>query len=409
MSIGLLLAASGLVRHAGKPGTYGSSMPGPAIAEFRSSAVHESTAQRTKHSLSATGQQVSLSEAHRRAVNRPRRIVVQFDAADHRHVRVAPKQWLPYIFNLVDEPGSQIDSIFWDIGMGDWSVYPSRVLAPFQDAWLNGWREQGFEWVGALVDECRKRNIEVFWNHRIGEVDISPEGGLEMKRIHPLKAAHPDWVIRTWWWQGLWNLAIPEVQDYKLKILRELAENYPLDGIQIDFARHVPCLPPGRQWEQRAGVTRFLQKVRLMLLDVEKSRGRPFLLAAKVPETLAGCRMDGFDVETWAQQNLVDILGSRSTDVDLKAFRRITAGRNIKLQPCLDDHHATDGYRFPPIEFFRGVFSNWWQQGADAVETFNWAAASSEVAGKLNAPLAPPSQRQALSRSGEPGKYALQR
>ncbi|MDQ1327643.1 MAG: Family 10 glycosylhydrolase, partial [Candidatus Poribacteria bacterium] len=49
-----------------------------------------------------------------------------------------------------------------------------------------------------------------------------------------------------------------------------------------------------------------------------------------------------------------------------------------------DDHHSTDGYRFPPIEFFRGVFGNWWQQGADSVVTFNWSNASPDICEKVS-------------------------
>src|SRR5262249_4916196 len=160
-------------------------------------------------------------------------------------------------------------------------------------------------------------------------VDITPDGGLEMKTLDPVKAAHPDWVIRSWWWQGLWNAASPGLREYKLRILREIAENFDFDGIQIDFARHIPCLPPGKQWEHRDHPTEFMRGLRRMLLEVEKKRGKPFLLAVKVPETLKGCRIDGFDVEIWAKENLVDIftLGSRSITVDVAAFRGITAGR----------------------------------------------------------------------------------
>ena len=91
--------------------------------------------------------------------------------------------------------------------------------------------------------------------------------------------------------------------------------------------------------------------------------------------------MDGLDVETWAREELVDIftLGCRSFDVDVAAFRRITEGTHIKLYPVLDDHHSTDGYRFPPIEVFRGVMANWLHQGADGLQTFNFAYASSET------------------------------
>ncbi|MFN0167450.1 MAG: hypothetical protein ACKV22_13545 [Bryobacteraceae bacterium] len=343
-----------------------------------------------------------LSDAHRKAVNRQRRIAVQYDAADHRHVALPTGEWLKYVFAFVDEPGSQIDSILWDIGLGDWAVYPSKVLAPTRDTQIVKWRAAGFDWVDALVRACRERKIEVLWNHRFSEVDIAPEGGLEMKLMHPLKEKHPDWVIKSWWWQGLWNAAAPGLREYKVRQLRELVENYPLDGIRIDFARHVPCLPPGRQWEMRDHVTGFLRMTRSMLLDAERRTGRPLLLGVKVPRTLEGCRIDGFDIEAWARENLVDILtlGSRSIDVDIEAFRRVTAGTNMKLQPCLDDHHATDGYRYPPIEFFRGVFSNWWAQGADSVSTFNWGSAPAEWATRVGGFAGPASQQQAYHEVG---------
>jgi hypothetical protein len=355
---------------------------------------------------------IQLSQEHYDAVNRRRRIVVQYDAFSQLGVDF--KQWLDYRFSYADEPGNQIDSFWWDIGAGSWAVYPSKILERFEHPGLKRWWDQGIDWVQALVDESRKRNLEVFWNHRVSEVDISPTVKIEpghtlmMDKLNPVKKTHPDWVIKTWWWQGLWNYAVPEVRQYQLDILRELAENYEFDGIQLDFARHVPCLPPGRQWELRDNITEFVRMVRLMSLEVEKKRGWPFLLAAKVPRNLEGCRMDGFDVETWAQQNLVDIftLGSRSMDVDLSAFRRITAGQNIKLQTCFDDHHATDGYQYGPIEFLRGVFGNWWQQGADSVVTFNWSNAPPDVCKKIGATPGPLSHRQAYHEVGSPETLA---
>jgi hypothetical protein len=139
-----------------------------------------------------------------------------------------------------------------------------------------------------------------------------------------------------------------------------------------------------------------------MALEVERNRNRPLLVAAKVPRNLEGCRIDGFDVEVWAKEKLVDILtlGSRSVDVDIGAFRRITADQEIKLQSCFDDHHTTDGYRYPPIEVLRGVFSNWWRQGADGIVTFNWSNAPPEVCEQLGSPPGPLSHQQAYREAG---------
>jgi len=364
---------------------------------------------------------VVLSPEHHQALNRRRRIVVQYDA--HGQLGADFEQWLDFRFNYIDDPDSQIDSVWWDVGAGSWAVYPSEVLPRFEHPGLRLWWEKGIDWTGELINQTRRRGLEVFWNHRVSEVDITPTDELEpghrlmMDARNPLKQAHPDWVIKTWWWQGMWNYAVAGVREHHLDILRELAELYDLDGIQLDFARHIPCVPVGRQWELRGHVTEFVRMVRRELSHVAHQRGRPFLLAARVPRTVHGCELDGLDITTWAREGLVDILslGSRSMDVDIEGFARRVAGCDVKLQPCFDDHHASDGYRYAPIEYLRGVFGNWWQQGADSVMTFNWPNAPSEeyqrVVGDLwgrgafNGP-GPDSHGQAYREVGSPTTLA---
>jgi hypothetical protein len=353
---------------------------------------------------------IELPADHRQALQRRRcRIVVQYDCQTEFGLDF--DSWLTYRFAYADEPGTQIDALWWDMGRLGNVFYPSRVLNQLKNAGLEKWRRQGIDLVGRLVEETRKRNREVFWHHRVSEVDLDVEGAgaAWQSGPDPLKRAHPDWVLRTWWKHGLWNFAVPQVRQLTVDSLREVAERYDLDGVQIDFARHVPCLPPGRQWELRHHVTELMRMARRMLLEVARRRGRPILLAAKVPRNLAGCRVDGLDVETWARQRLVDIftLGSRSMDVDVGGFRRITAGSDIQLQPCLDDHHATDGYRYPPIELLRGVFGNWWQQEADAVVTFNWSNAPPEWCRKVGAEPGPLAERQAYHEVGLPQTLRL--
>jgi Glycosyl hydrolase-like 10 len=360
------------------------------------------------HAAAQPESAMDLSEEHRETVNRRRRITVQFDA--HTELGADFDRWLAYRFNYIDEPGSQIDSVWWDIGALGYATYPSKVLQPFEHEGLLKWQGQGIDWVARLVDACHTRGLETFWHHRISEVEIVTKGvGADRKNPHPLKQAHPDWVLDTWWNHGLWNLANPEVRDYKVRLLREVAENYDFDGMQLDFARHIPCLPPGRQWELRDCVTDLLRRLRTMLLEVERKRGRPFLLAAKVPRNLEGCKADGFDVEAWAREGLVDILtlGTRSMDVDIPAFRRVVGNRDIKLQPCFDDHHTSDAYQYAPVEFLRGVFANWWQQGADSVYTFNWSCAAPDACKAMGALSGPPSHRQAYHEIGEPATLEL--
>ena len=320
-----------------------------------------------------------LSKAHIEAINRRRRVIVNFDVISSDGAAFATgdiEQLVKWKFSFADDPDTHIDSIWWSWGEGHQAPYPSRMLPLYDSPGFKKWANAGINVMQVFLDESKKRGLEAFFSYRINgsDNDLGPVSKI------PMKAAHPEWLIHTWNANGYWNFAIKGVHDYKLSILREAAEDYDFDGIELDFARVCPVLPPGHQWENRDRLTEFMRATRSMLLEIERKRGRLFLLAARVPENLAGCHFDGLDVETWAREGLVDIfvMGCRSFDVDIPAFRRITADTNIKLYPCIDDHHASDGYQSPPIEVLRGVFANWWHQGADGIQTFNFAHATVE-------------------------------
>ena len=316
---------------------------------------------------------VQLSDEHMTAATRDRRIVVNFDtiSGDGRFGGRDPADLVKWKFHVIDEAGVQIDSVWWDWGEGHQSPWPSKIMPLYDAEGYRKWKEQGVDIAAIFANESKKRGIEAFYNYRINGSD----NDLGPFRQIPLKVQHPEWLIHTWPGPvGYWNFAIPEVRQYKLSILREIAERFDYDGISLDFARVCPVLPPGQAWANRDKLTDFLHQFRSITQEVAQRRGRPLLIAARIPENLEGCHFDGLDVETWVRENLVDVLalGVRSFDVDITAFRRLTAGTHVKLYPSVDDHHATDGYATPPIEIYRGVAANWWQQGADGIQTFNF-------------------------------------
>ena len=358
---------------------------------------------------------IKLSAAHLRALGRPRRIVLQEDAnMPFEAFGLGFDQWLDLRFRHCDDPESQIDGIWWDIGLAEdtYALYDSKLLPKLQLQGLDDWWAQGIDWVGEIVAECHRRGLEAFWNNRVCPVDFAQPLKWSDPRVphdhpsraNPVKQAHPDWTVPCWWPQGLWNLAVPAVRQRKVDILRELLGLYELDGIQLDFARHTPCLPPGAEWEHRGHTTAFVRMVRLMTLDLEQRLGRPILLAARVGETIEGNRLDGFDVARWAEEGLVDVfsLGGRTTTLDFAAFARLVEGRPIKLCAPFDGHHTTDGYHFPPMEYYRGVFRNFWRQGADFVSLFNWACADPTAYDRAGLPamMKCPSHTQATREVG---------
>ena len=346
----------------------------------------------------APSDKMNLSDEHLSAVNRNRRIVVNYDAlatlfafkpAGSRGTLAELKQ---HLLGILDLPGTQIDSIGWCWSEGNEASYPSKVLPTLLDHPIFNRVPPDVDVVKMCCDATRKRGIESFFSYRIngGDHDRTYLEG-KLPKL-PKKWSNKDWLIN---WNpdpegppeyispyhptAFWNFASQGLRDYKVCILREVAENYDFDGIEVDFARNSPVLQPGHQWVNRDKLTDFMRSLRFALQEVAKQRGRPFLISARVPENLVGCHFDGLDVETWAHEQLLDIfnLGCRSMDVDIPAFRRITAGKSIKIYPGLDYVHYSDGNDPGDTQAYgltlaRGVFANWWHQQPDGVYTFNY-------------------------------------
>ena len=361
--------------------------------------------------VATAGDAIQLSPSHLAAVNRRRRVAKNYDV-----LLLDPDQYesvdalLEHRFTFIDDPGSCIDSVWWNWGEGNVVPYPSDFLPKYNQPGFQRWLREGVDIVRIFQDETRKRGLEVFFSHRMNGSDNDPQyipgrgtfsDDMSRQNPIPLKQQHPDWLLPAPWNpNGYWNYAVQGVRDYVFRKLKEVAEEYEFDGIELDFARMSILFPEGRAWENRSHLTELIRTLRHMTLQVERRRGRPFLLAARVPENLMGCHFDGLDVETWIRDQLLDlvVLGCRNFQVDVPAFRTIVGDRPVKLLCALDEHHASDGYAAAPIEVLRGVWSNWYHQGADGLQSFNFKYAPDP--GELHWP----NHRQAFREMGEPGR-----
>lgn len=353
---------------------------------------------------------MQFSKEHIAAVNRRRRVVVQFDAihGDQNFTDADPEDLVKLSCTFADDDGSHIDSIWWNWGEGYLAPYPSKVLPVYDDPGYRKWVADGIDIVRIFLDATRQRGLEVFHSFRVngGDNDCGP-----VPNHIPLMEEHPDWLIASPWdpqRKRHFNFVVPQVLEYKLRVLRELAENYDYDGIELDFARSPITLPLGHQWENRHHQTALMRAVRDMTMEVAEKRGRPILLAARLPENIEGCRIDGIDIETWVRECLLDIivLGCRSYEGDVSAYRQLISGSHIKLLAGSDEHHTSDGYCWPPIEVLHGAFANWWQQGVDGIYCFNWTYAMPEDAERighlLHDSVMAPVHRQLYREIGDP-------
>lgn len=284
----------------------------------------------------------------------------------------SPEAYYRRTFDFIDNVPNTIGTIAWDAGLFD-----SATLSPVGDLPLvtrppyDTFPLESAPIFDTLVKMSRERGLRALLACRVG----AGEQGLGNE---PYKDAHPEDYILDW--DRMPNLEREEIRNRKLAHYREAIGKYGFEGLIIDFCRHTPFLTPGKQWEKRGCVTKFLRGCREVLDELEAARGCPLLLGARIPETTEKCRTDGLDLEAWAKEGLVDllVLGTRSYDVDLPAFRTIF-GRDVKLFPNHDAHHTTDGYYDPDPAVLRGVYHTWWSRGADGVSLFNWLTARMRV------------------------------
>jgi hypothetical protein len=117
---------------------------------------------------------------------------------------------------------------------------------------------------------------------------------------------------------------------------------------------------------------------------IARQRGRPFYLAVRVAGSLEMCRHLGYDLPTWIDEGLVDLLipaGGASTDpaIEVEGFAALCRGTGVCVYPGFDgglpdphvgpeDAHTRDRRRT------RAIAARHHRAGADGIYVFNWHA-----------------------------------
>jgi len=201
-----------------------------------------------------------------------------------------------------------------------------------------------------------------------------------------MRLDHPEWCLSEkhapGWCATSWNMAIPEVRDFKLKFIEEACRIADWDGVELDWQRHAFHLPWGDEYRLRYTLTDLMRTMRDMTNKLGKERGRPFRLAVRVAATLESCNRIGYDIETWAKEGLCDIIiggGNSGTDPGFEVERsaELCQGRDIKLYPCwdFDGRQATDRLvkgKDWRTAWFRALAQEFHSRGASGIYVFNW-------------------------------------
>lgn len=217
------------------------------------------------------------------------------------------------------------------------------------------------------IDEAHKRGMPLLAGFRMNDRHGNNTA---------LFKARPNWMIQELG-HGV-NFELPEVQDWFYAIVEEVPSRFNVDGIELNFTRHGFCFPPDTSTQSHPIMTDLMRRIRRMLDEVGKERGRHLLFGARVPPSLSGCIDLGFDIPTWIDEGILDFVAPTSyhrTDYNAKydEFVELTQGKDCYVYPALEGD-IPGRVDVVSMDQCRAAVHNFYGAGADGFSTHNYDA-----------------------------------
>ena len=353
----------------------------------------------------ASNKEAQMKELRKKATHRPRRIIFNNDGDDavYECKEATPEALLEC--RTTPLLGSQVDTIFyctWCSGFSyfthrtklgqvfdrtDNPVHPDNKTGGLSKNKTADFIKQGTDPLAIMVDFCRQKNIEIFWSFRMNDTHDAWGSWYGDILFPQLKKDHPDWLTgsktnrpKHGGWSAM-DFGHPEVRDLAVKFIEEVCENYDVDGIEMDFCRH-PMYFKNPAWgkdaspEELAQMTDMVRRIRQVTEQTALKRGRPMLVAIRVPDSVEYCKAMGLDIERWLAEDLVDML-SVSDYFRLNHWEVSTElghKYGVPVYPCLSESRITDKEAATvrgSVQCFRARAMDAWAAGADGIYMFN--------------------------------------
>lgn len=364
----------------------------------------------------------------RQAAQRRRRIIFSDDGDDVWHPTAnTPDGFLGV--RLKHVLGTQVDTIFYCTTQSfNYHTYRTQVgevflsrEGAFQHNQMQALIDAGTDPLQLAVEFGHANSIEVFWTLRMNDIHdaFTPPLWPQWKTDHPdaLLGERGDWGTyppgsQHHWWSGV-DFGRENVRQRTKELIREVALNYDVDGIDLDWLRHPIHFPETLRGEpvpagKTALITQLVRDVREMLDRIGGRGGRPILLSARVPMRVERGLYIGADVGTWLREGLIDLVvaGGGYIPFSMPNGELVSLGHEhgVPVYPCISASGMTRRPPYGPggahgIEAWRAAAANAFAAGADGISLFNlFPAPGSDAHNRL--------ARQVFAEAGDPATLA---
>lgn len=249
-----------------------------------------------------------------------RRIIYNDDSQGVMEAR--PERAVADLQAWVDKPLDRlaIDTYVWCIAFPDvcmhqtraGEVYGARFAEPpdAAAAAIAALHAQGTDVLHVVAERARRHKVEFVASVRMNDTHgLFPDTG--QAQISQFLLDHPQWTIRRD--DGVperaLDYSVPQVREHRLAILRELAQNYDIDGLELDFTRWAKFFRRSEAPFKAPLMTEFVGQVRQMLDEVARARQRPrFVLGVQVLESPYFDLLAGLESKRWVEAGWIDYL-----------------------------------------------------------------------------------------------------
>ncbi len=193
-----------------------------------------------------------------------------------------------------------------------------------------------------------------------------------------------------WSWPA-YNYALEGTRAHFLEVVEGICQRYDVDGVELDWIRMPMFFKLGEQRRNIPIMNDFVHQVRRRLDHFAQQKGRPILLAVRVPDSMELCLAVGLDPETWTEQGWVDLLmagsGLMPFSIPMKEWVELGQRHEVPVYGCLDRIHPlfrTGRPKFdvrdPAItnddpsnyDAVRAAAHRFWQEGVDGIYLYDW-------------------------------------
>lgn len=233
------------------------------------------------------------------------------------------------------------------------------------------------------IEEARKCGVEVWFSIRMNEFHfINKEEYLSAG----LWVERPDLRISL---SEPFDYEQKEVRDYYLSYIKELCENWDIDGIEIDMWRGDKYFKPPINQKKTQILTDFIKEIRREVDEIAAKRKRRIRISARTDTHPALAAQKGWDSASWVANGSIDVLTisnffvPTTYEAEVESWRELISQKGGKRENyllnvgaesyafCIEYNFKDCRWKTCDTNDLKGFAAMHIDKGADGVYTYN--------------------------------------